>query len=77
METMTRSRGAKERREIVHYIVVLVAVSVGAALQVMGQDKQWASVTGWVLTAAALFGGGLIYVWICCWDTAGSERGRK
>ncbi len=70
-----RSREAKERREITHYVVVLVAVSVGSALQVIGRDGQWAWVTGWVLTAAALFAGGLIYVLrINNW---GIHRGRQ
>jgi len=57
-----RSRRTKERREMSHYIVGLVAVLAGLTLYAIGQDSRWAWVTGWAVTSAAVFGGGLIYL---------------
>lgn len=45
-----------------HYIVALLAVLAAVAIWLMGQDTQWALVTGWAITSGAIFGGGLIYV---------------
>ena len=57
-----RSRRTKQRWGMSHYIVGLVAVLAAVAIWVMGQDTQWALVTGWAVTSGAVFGGGIIYV---------------
>ena len=56
------SRRAREHGRMDHYLVVLLAVAAGAALQMLSQDSGWAWGLGWVFTSAALLGGGLIYL---------------
>ncbi len=54
--------GIRSKRGMTHYIVGLVAVLAAVAIWLMGQDTQWALVTGWAITSGAVFGGGFIYL---------------
>ena len=57
------SRQDSKSREMSHFTVAIAAVLTAVTLRLIGQTTQWASITGWSLTAVLVFGVVLYYAW--------------
>ena len=68
------SRQDSKSREMSHYVVAIAAVLTAVVLRLIGHSTQWASITGWGLTAVLVFGVILFYVWST--GKLGTSKGR-